>query len=239
MIASIACACVVLCFGDGVAPAELQGGWRLVSVEANGKAEPLAGSRPRWTIKGEKVRYGGEDLATLAADAGSTPKTIDVGFLSPKRTLEGVYAIDGDTLKICLNKRTDGVKERPLVLSTVGKDDWRLLVFRRDKAAEGEGDEGLRGYVGLALSFTEGPAGGVVVDEVLADSPAKAAGLSEGDVILAIGDEAVTKLRPAIEAVRRAKPGGRLAIHIRRDGKEEDVAVKVGVLPFTFLVDLG
>jgi S1-C subfamily serine protease len=53
-----------------------------------------------------------------------------------------------------------------------------------------------------------------------------------------VGGSDVTDLRSVIDPVRQAKPGSKLEFHIRRDGKEKDVTVKVGILPFAFLVRL-
>src|SRR5438874_7756146 len=115
-------------------PAELQGTWKLVSIEVGGEdTDPLGGGQPRWVIKGDKVFYGGEELATLSADPKTTPKVIDLKFREPAGTYEGVYEVEKDSLRVCLNKRADA-KDRPAKLSTKDQPDWRLLVFVRDKA---------------------------------------------------------------------------------------------------------
>jgi uncharacterized protein (TIGR03067 family) len=235
MLNIVACVLIVASPTLGAEPGtELEGTWRLASVEGNGKALPLTAGHPRWAIRGDKVHYGGEDLATLTADAGSTPKTVDMRFVSPSREFEGIYAIEGDTLKVCLNTQADGVKERPLVFSTKGKESWRLLVFKRDT---GEEADDLRGFVGMALNL-RADTGELVIGGILDDSPAKKAGLQMGDVLLEIAGSAVKELRPAIEAIRRVKPGSNLTLHIRRDGKEQDIAVRVGVLPFDLVLAL-
>jgi uncharacterized protein (TIGR03067 family) len=214
-------------------PAELQGTWKLVSVEVNGKPVDVTDQQPRWVIRGDKVRYGGEEIASLAVDAKAAPKIIDLSFLSPKRAYEGIYAVEKDKLKVCVNKQTDGVKERPDGFSTKDKENWRLLVFERDKAAKGEATEGLSGYVGVALRFYQDQKE-VAVSDLIDGAPAKKAGLRKGDVVLKVGDAAVTDLRSAIKAVQQAKPGTKVTFRVRRDGKERDVTVKAGVLPFTW-----
>src|SRR5262245_11217209 len=107
--------------------AALQGTWKVVSLESDGKARDFPENPLRWVIKGNKVLYGGAELAVLTLDVTTMPQSMDLGFLNPKRVLEGVYAVDEDTLKICVNRQTEGVKERPLGFSTEGKPDWRLL----------------------------------------------------------------------------------------------------------------
>jgi len=125
--------------------AELQGIWKLVSLEMDGKATEFAEKPPKWVIKENKVFYGGDELAELTIDAKTIPTCIDLGFRQPRRVYEGVYAVTGETLKICVNRLTEGVKERPLEFSTAGKPDWRLLVFKRIKAGEEDGAEDRQG----------------------------------------------------------------------------------------------
>ncbi len=56
-----------------------------------------------------------------------------------------------------------------------------------------------------------------VVDTVVADSPAAEAGLEEGDVIVAIGDEAVSTWEDATAALLAAGPGA-ITVTVERDG---------------------
>jgi len=217
-------------------PAELQGTWKLVSVEINGKPFDVGQGQPRWAIKGDKIRYAGEDLAVLTADPKATPKTLDLSFLSPKKAYEGIYTVEKDTLKICLNGQSDGLKERPQDFSTKDKANLRLLVFERDKA-DADTTEGLTGFVGLSMRLDD-KQNAVVVNEAFDGSPAKKAGLRKDDVLLKVGGGEVTDLRSVIDTVRQAKPGNKLEFRIRRDGKEKDVTVKVGTLPFGILAQL-
>jgi uncharacterized protein (TIGR03067 family) len=216
--------------------ADLQGTWKLISIEMNGEANDLSGSQPRWVIKGDKVLYGGDELAVLTADASATPKLLDVQLLNPKRVFEGIYVVEDERLKFCLNKQTEGVKERPQAFSTKDHENWRLLIFQRDRS-DADASEGLTGFVGLALRLNA-ERQEVIVNEALAESPAQKAGLKKDDVVLKVAGGEVTTLRSAIEAVRRSRPRTDLVFHIRRDGKETDITVKVGVLPFSAVAGL-
>lgn len=72
------------------------------------------------------------------------------------------------------------------------------------------------------LSIPEGE--GVVVEEVLPDTPAARLGLRRHDVILSVNGTPVSgapQIRSAIEAV---KEGGALALRILRGGKAEEIA---------------
>jgi uncharacterized protein (TIGR03067 family) len=213
----------------------LQGTWKLASLEVDGKFPDVVSGIPRWVIRGNKVFYAGKELATLTLDASTKPHSIDLGFLSPKRVYEGVYEVDGDTLKICVNRQTDGVKERPLGFTTKDKRNLRLLVFKRVKGADKGAPEDLAGFVGMAIRYSADRKE-VVVSEALDGSPAKKAGLKKDDVLISVGGQPATDLHTVIDRVRQEKPGSRVVLRVRRSGKEQDITVTAGVVPF-FLLD--
>jgi len=219
-------------------PKELQGTWKLVSVEMDGKPTDPIGSQPKWVIKGEKVFYGGTEIAGLKVDASTSPRVIDLKFSDPERVYEGIYAVEKGTLKICINRQTEGTKDRPGKLSTKDQSDWRLLVFEQEKDGKGNATDGLAGYVGLALG-TDSDTKEVVVRSPLKGAPADQAGFKEEDAILKVGGVAVADLPGAINLVRKAKPGEKLEFRIRRGKEESTLTVKVGVLPFPLVASLG
>jgi uncharacterized protein (TIGR03067 family) len=209
--------------------AELQGTWKLVSAEHDNPALDSDGSGlAPWVIKGNKVLYAGAEWAVLTVDSTTTPRVIDLGPLQPKRVFEGVYVVEGDQLKICVNRQTDGAKNRPLDFTTKGQADRLLLVFERTKA--GEALQGAAGFVGMAIRADKNM--GVSIGNVLEGSPAEKAGLKKDDVLLKIGGGVPTDLKSAVELVRQVRPGVDLTIRVQRAGKEQDVVVRVGVVPF-------
>jgi uncharacterized protein (TIGR03067 family) len=208
----------------------LQGTWKLVSLETDGELREFPEKPLRWVIKGNKILYAGAPLAVLRIDPATTPRSMDLGFLKPKRTREGIYVVEGDTLKVCVNRQTEGVKERPLDFATKGKPDWRLLVFQRDKAGA-DRVEDLPGYVGMA--FMAGKE--LSVTAVLEGGPAQKAGLKKDDILLKVGAVDATDLKTVIRAVQQARPGSELTLRIRRGGEERDLVIKVGVVPFYLL----
>src|SRR5262249_31439870 len=138
-----------------------------------------------------------------------------------------------DTLKICVNRNTEGVRERPQDFETQGKSDLRVLVFKKEKPGEDDSD-GVAGYVGVQLRADQDK-NQIVVSELLGDGPAKKAGLKKGDVVIKLGGADATNLQEVVARVRRAKPGSDLEFLIQRDGKEQNIGVKVGKLPFFYL----
>jgi uncharacterized protein (TIGR03067 family) len=218
----------VLTADDAKPVAELQGKWKLTAVEVDDRQAELPDDLPVWEIKGNKVLYGQEELATLVIDGGVTPKTIDLQFVSPDKTYEGIFAVKEDTLSICVNNVTDGVKQRPAELTTKDQPSFRLLTFKR-AAADETGP--MRGFVGLALKVDDATSE-IVVASIVPDSPAKKADLKEGDVLLEVAGVKASKLLGTVEAIRKIKPGSELAISLRRGDREKEITVKADLFPF-------
>jgi uncharacterized protein (TIGR03067 family) len=212
----------------------LTGSWRLVSAEAVGETQQLEDD-VRWVIKENKVLYGGEPLATLVNYPTSTPKGMDLTFVESSALYEGIYLLDRDELKICLNTRTFGTKERPFEFATKDKPDLRVLTFQRLAPADA-GPEIQRGFIGMVLAVENQE---VVIGDVLEKSPAEKAGLRAGDVLLTIGGDDAKDLQTTVDAVRRIAPGSNVVVRVRRDGQEKEIAVKVAVFPFSLLGLLG
>jgi uncharacterized protein (TIGR03067 family) len=238
--------CLLLCFAAASAAyakadeaklkkelAEWQGVWRLIGLEIDGKEAFLQEHRQiRWVIKDDKVLYGREELAKLTLDLTVSPKSLDLGLVKSKLVHEGIYQIDKDRLKICVNMMTDGVKERPLKFDHEGIEKFRTLVFVRDKP--GTELEGAAGFVGVQLRIDDKTKKVQIVDTIKG-SPAEKAGIKKDDLLLKVGGDEPGDLQQTINLVRQLKPGSDAILRVRRAGKEQDITVKVGVAPFLFL----
>ena len=75
--------------------------------------------------------------------------------------------------------------------------------------------------------------------DAIEGSPAKKAGFVKDDVVLQVSGVTATDLRSTVEAVRRTRPSSDLTIRVRRAGKERDVTVRVGLLPFRYVAGLN
>ena len=74
---------------DKKAPlAALQGTWKLTALEANGKESDLPETPYWWVIKGNKIYYGGQELARAKTDDSTKPRCIDLTFQTSERTLD-------------------------------------------------------------------------------------------------------------------------------------------------------
>jgi S1-C subfamily serine protease len=86
----------------------------------------------------------------------------------------------------------------------------------------------VQGWLGVYLSDQHDEP---VITEVIPNSPAANAGLKVDDVLLAVGDKATATTEEFVAAIRAGKPGDRVSIKLRRDGKEMTVVVKLGEPP--------
>jgi predicted metalloprotease with PDZ domain len=80
-----------------------------------------------------------------------------------------------------------------------------------------------------ALKLDEGV--GVLVDRVVAGSPAEQAGLESGDVILAIDDEKLGGNRDLTRLLRDRNPGDEVKLTIQREGKQRRLKATLGERP--------
>lgn len=98
----------------------------------------------------------------------------------------------------------------------------------------------IRGWLGvviqevnrdLAESFGLDKPGGALVVNVMSDSPAQAAGLKEGDVIVQFNGNDIALSSDLPHQVGRINPGEKARITIIRDGHRETITATIGTLP--------
>jgi uncharacterized protein (TIGR03067 family) len=125
---------------------KIQGTWKVVSFEVEGKKQDDAKAdqikKARWEIKrGEIIVKGrGDDrVSTYKLFPDRKPKAIDVtpqtgGPPEQGKVFRGVYALEGDTLKLCLP--TPGNTERPKEVATRAGSGTMMIVLRRVPAGK-------------------------------------------------------------------------------------------------------
>ncbi len=103
-----------------------------------------------------------------------------------------------------------------------------------------------RGYLGvtmqdvnadLAQQFNLPDQNGVLVDDVLPNTPAAKAGLKSGDVIIGLNDKVVPDGRTLQLAVSQADPGDTITLKLIRDGRTKTVTVVLAELPSSISKD--
>ncbi len=82
-----------------------------------------------------------------------------------------------------------------------------------------------RGAVALGLSAQTQ---GVIVRQVIANSPAQQAGLKANDVITAINDQQIDEEHPISSILLHRRPGDKVKLTIIRDGKQQTVDLTLG-----------
>ncbi len=80
-----------------------------------------------------------------------------------------------------------------------------------------------------ALKLDDGQ--GVLVDSVVAGSPAATAGLQTGDVVLKIGDEQLSHTRDLSRLLRERAPGDEVRLTVLREGKQRRLQAVLGERP--------
>jgi len=132
--------------------------------------------------------------------------------------------------------------ERGRILVLVGGVVFLTLLVL-NLPAQAEKDAGKKGWLGVSiqdvdedlkealnLKSTEG----VLVNEVVEDSPAEEAGIKKKDVILKYEGKKVTDTGELTTWVLETEPGQEVRIEIVRDGKKKKPKVIIGKLPKTY-----
>jgi serine protease Do len=82
-----------------------------------------------------------------------------------------------------------------------------------------------KAYLGLRVVARDG--GGVRVEKVGSEGPAKEAGLKVGDVILKADDQPLAGREDLQKILAEKAPGHSIALEIERDGKSEVLTIKL------------
>jgi C-terminal processing protease CtpA/Prc len=99
------------------------------------------------------------------------------------------------------------------------------------------GDDEEKGYLGVMLqeltpsmskALQMGDKSGVMINEVVADSPAAKAGLEDGDVILEFNGKTIADDDDLVKAVRSTSPGETVEVVVLRNGRNKTLDVEIG-----------
>ena len=83
----------------------------------------------------------------------------------------------------------------------------------------------------IAEQFDLTEAKGVLVGDVIEDSPAEKAGIKRGDIIVKVNDEEVNSPEELQDKIRSIEIGEKANIEVVRDSKEISFVVKIGEMP--------
>jgi membrane-associated protease RseP (regulator of RpoE activity) len=174
--------------------------------------------------------------------------------LAPGRTTSVLVLRDGKqkTVDVEIGKREDlgDLKELENLPRPDGENPHVYFYSNREGDGDSEGDsehriiirtmDDNRGWLGVKLDALNGQLGeyfgvkngaGVLVTEVIDDSPAAKAGLQAGDVIVKVGDADVASPDALHEAMTDTEPGDDLALQVLRKGSPKTMTAKLGEMP--------
>jgi hypothetical protein len=123
------------------------------------------------------------------------------------------------------SKASDDVK-------VYSSDGGKVKVIRVRGSGEGDEAAGKAGFLGVDVDEdTKSSDGGALVRTVVDDSPASKAGLKEGDVIVGFDGDVVRGPAKLTEKIHATKPGDKVTLDVRRDGKTQKMSVEMGGRP--------
>jgi uncharacterized protein (TIGR03067 family) len=114
--------------------ARLEGRWLLVALERNGVTTggDVALATVEVIVRGNQVLGAdGKAWVRIKVDPSTSPRVVDWTHVDSGRTTEGIYDLTGETWKVCLNTKVDGVKERPTSFNTKDNPSYVIQVFKR------------------------------------------------------------------------------------------------------------
>ncbi len=83
----------------------------------------------------------------------------------------------------------------------------------------------------LRASFKLGDTQGVLITEVIGNSPAEKSGVKPGDILLSIDDKAIGDWTAMLNTVTNLPPGKSATLRLMRDGSELALQAKIGTRP--------
>lgn len=158
-----------------------------------------------------------------------------------KRVVAGALLASMCLLLLLVGDATAGEKTNVVRICTPddAKGEIKVVVESdTDRAWLGVGiqdlDSELRDSMGIDKKTS-----GVFVNEIYDDSPAEAAGLEYGDVVLSIGSGRTDNVKALIGVMNDRKPGDEVDITVLRDGKEQLMMAKLGSRPQETIIEKG
>jgi len=116
---------------------QMQGNWHMTAMTVKGKSHGAEEIKKfKLIVKKDVycVQVDGKDhvSAKLVLRADKKPKEVDLG-LETGPIYKGIYEIDGDTLKMCLNLSSDADSERPKEFASEADSPMALFTWQRAK----------------------------------------------------------------------------------------------------------
>ena len=134
---------------------------------------------------------------------------------------------DGDVIGVVDQIATDGSADQS---SGVGfAVPSNLVASELEQLEAGETVE--HAYLGVSTGTASGDTAGAQIAEVVQGSPAAEAGLRQGDIITALGEEGIDSTEDLVAAIATREPGETVTLEVERDGQKTAVKVTLGTQP--------
>ena len=85
----------------------------------------------------------------------------------------------------------------------------------------------VRGWLGIATNRYHKELKGLVIEEVMENSPAKAAGIQVGDVVYQIDNKSINSVADALDIIAETQPNTEKTVKIYRQGKKIEAKVRI------------
>jgi uncharacterized protein (TIGR03067 family) len=115
--------------------ARLQGKWVVDYTERAGQREPRPDEPAVVEVQEDKLLLGGRDVGLRIALLETTvqPRLIDIVQVENKQRIEGVYELQEQQWRICINGDAANAAERPPGFDTTVSSRYVLVVLTREK----------------------------------------------------------------------------------------------------------
>ncbi len=159
-----------------------------------------------------------ESREIIIRSNGDKDKKMTIEVDGEKVTVNGKPLSDYNDDDVTVIERD--FRKRPNMLYLPKGDKRSFEFFDND-----EENSGSRTFLGVITEKTDD---GAKINEVMKGSSAEKAGLQNGDIITKIDDKNISNPDDLLEAVRSSKPDEEVKIYYKRNGKKNDVKVKLG-----------
>jgi putative serine protease PepD len=134
---------------------------------------------------------------------------------------------EGDVIGVVDQIATDGSADQSSGVGFAVPSD--LVASELEALEQGETVE--HAYLGVSTGTTSEGTAGAQVAEVVQGSPAAEAGLEQGDVITALGEETIASTEDLVAAIAAREPGETVTLEVERDGRAISLKVTLGTQP--------
>ena len=195
-------------------------------------------------------------MVVTASNDEKEDKNVNVEVNIDDNTMNLLITVNGDEkeFEIPLNNQeameslVKEIEEMGLdinIAQFMGKTDMNVEDHVFMKSMQCDDQENRDGYLGVQIQGLDGQLadyfgaknGGVLVTEVIENSPADKAGMKAGDVILSVAEELIDDASDLVEEIQGHEPNSKIELKVIRKNRKRKMKVTLGEAPQSF--DMG